>query len=64
MVKGIHDSREKDYTNSFRKMVYENDAEMEAVTGKFAENSFIQQQQTELKVVKKAVHQLMKTFQL
>jgi hypothetical protein len=64
MVKGIHDSREKDYTNSFRKMVYENDAEMEAVTGKFAENSFIQQQQTELKVVKKAVQQLMKTLQL
>ena len=33
MVKGIYDSRAKDYTNPFRKMVYDNRNEMDAVTG-------------------------------
>ncbi len=44
MVESIYSSREKDYTNPFRKMVYETDAEMDAVIGKFEENSFIKQQ--------------------
>ncbi len=34
-------SREKDYENPFRKMVYENQAEMDTVIGKPEENSFI-----------------------
>jgi hypothetical protein len=64
MVKGIYTSREKDYTNPFRKMVYETTEEMEVVTGSLAENSFIQQQQEELKLVKKQVKALLKQFQL
>lgn len=38
---GIYESRQKDYENPFRLMVYENEAEMEKVIGKLEENSFI-----------------------
>ena len=44
MCKGIYDSRAKDYTNPFRKMVYGNDTEMNNVVGKLEDNTFIQQQ--------------------
>ncbi len=64
MVKGIVDSRTKDYTNPFRKMTYETEAEMEAVTGKLSDNSFIKQQQLELKTMKAAVQKIMKQFKL
>jgi hypothetical protein len=40
MVKGIFDSRAKDYHNPFRKMVYDNRKQMEEVIGKLDENSF------------------------
>ena len=40
----IKSSREKDYTNPFRKMVYENQAEMDAIVGDIKDNSFIEQQ--------------------
>jgi hypothetical protein len=55
MLKGIESSREKDYTNPFRKMVYENDEEMEIITGKLSENTFILQQRAELKKMKREV---------
>lgn len=58
MVKGIYESRAKDYTNPFRKMVYSNDEEMEVVTGKLSENSFIIQQQKELEALRKTVQRL------
>jgi hypothetical protein len=45
-------SREKDYINPYRKMVYDSDAEMEAVMGKLADNSFINQQNKELMAFK------------
>ena len=64
MVKGIYDSRAKDYTNPFRKMVYENEAEMDMVTGKLEENSFILQQQDELKTTKARVQKILKGFKL
>lgn len=64
MVNGIKESRAKDYTNPFRKMVYETEKEMEAVTGKLSENSFIIQQMEELKATKAAVQKLIKQFQL
>ncbi len=44
MCKGIYQSREKDYSNPFRKMVYENKQEMNAVIGRLEDNSFIQSQ--------------------
>ncbi len=40
----IKSSREKDYTNPFRKMVYENEMEMNAIVGDLNDNSFIEQQ--------------------
>jgi hypothetical protein len=44
MTKGMYDSRAKDYSNPFRKMVYENTEEMNAVVGKLEDNSFIKLQ--------------------
>jgi len=40
----IQNTRAKDYANPFRKMVYENEAEMNAVIGSIADNSFIKEQ--------------------
>jgi len=64
MVKGIYDSRAKDYTNPFRKMVYENRHEMETVTGSLEKNSFIQQEQEGLIVFKKNIDSIIKNFKL
>ena len=36
-------SRSKDYQNQFRKLVYENEKEMNEVMGRFADNPFIAQ---------------------
>jgi hypothetical protein len=44
ITRKIKSSREKDYTNPFRKMVYENEAEMNAIVGDLNDNSFIAQQ--------------------
>ncbi len=41
MLIEIEESRQKDYTNPFRKMVYEDAAEMETVLGSMDENPFI-----------------------
>jgi len=45
MTKGIYGSRAKDYSNPFRKMVYDTNEEMNNVLGKLENNSFIQQEQ-------------------
>jgi Domain of unknown function (DUF4954) len=45
ITKGIFNSRKKDYENPFRRMVYENQAEMDQVLGKLDDNSFIKNQQ-------------------
>ena len=44
MGKGIYTSRAKDYSNPFRKMVYESNDEMNAVIGRLEDNQFIQDQ--------------------
>lgn len=49
IFKEIKKSREKDYSNPFRKMMYSSQTEMDNVVGKFSDNSFIIQQETELK---------------
>jgi hypothetical protein len=64
MTKGIYDSRAKDYSNPYRKMVYESEEEMEAVTGKLEENSFIKYQQEQLKLFKKNVAAIKKKLGL
>ena len=55
MCKGIFDSRAKDYSNPFRKMVYDNPDEMNKVIGRLEDNSFIQEQLRELDQLKKMV---------
>ena len=55
MCKGIYSSREKDYSNPFRKMVYDTNEEMNKVIGKLEDNSFIQGQLAELEKLKKEV---------
>ncbi|MBS1926040.1 MAG: DUF4954 family protein, partial [Bacteroidetes bacterium] len=62
MCKGIYESRAKDYTNPFRKMVYENDAEMNKVLGKLEDNSFVQLQLASLDEMKKQVNEMLKNF--
>jgi Domain of unknown function (DUF4954) len=64
MVKGIYDSRAKDYSNDFRKMVYENNNEMNTVTGKLEDNSFIKEQLENLVIFKKAVQRIIKIMKL
>jgi hypothetical protein len=64
MTKGIYDARAKDYANPFRKMVYENMAEMNVVTGKLEDNSFIKQQVEALKQFKTEIASLKKKFKL
>ncbi len=41
LADGAHASREKDYRNPFRKMLYENESEMEAVMGRLEDNDFV-----------------------
>jgi Domain of unknown function (DUF4954) len=62
MVKGIYDSRAKDYINPFRQMVYSGPKEMNKVLGKLEENSFIQQEVEALAVFKKQVKALVKNL--
>ncbi len=45
MEASILDSRAKDYTNPFRKMVYDTEKEMEKVIGALKDNSFIKEHQ-------------------
>ena len=60
MCKGIYDSRAKDYSNPFRKMVYETNEEMNKVLGKLEDNSFIQTQLAELDTMKKEIKAVLK----
>lgn len=50
MTKAIYDSRAKDHSNPFRKMVYETEKEMEKVIGALKDNSFIKEQTAALKL--------------
>lgn len=64
IYQNIYNSRSKDYENSFRKMVYDTEEEMENVIGKLEDNSFIQQQQQELEAFKNKVKSIMHSFRL
>ncbi len=64
MCKGIYDSREKDYSSAFRKMVYDTTEEMNSVIGRLEENSFIQQQLGELDEMKKQVKSMVRKMKL
>ena len=64
MCKSIYESRAKDYTNPFRKMVYETEEEMNTVIGKLEDNSFIQLQLGALDHLKKQVKGIIRKLRL
>ena len=64
MTNAIASSREKDYTNSFRKIVYDTAQEMDKVVGRFEDNSFIKQQKEALKIFRKKVQHVITKFSL
>ena len=55
MVENIYKSREKDYLNPFRLMVYGNEKEMDKVVGSLHDNPFILHEQASLDRYKKRV---------
>jgi hypothetical protein len=64
MSKGIYESRAKDYSNPFKKMVYDTTEEMNKVVGRLEDNSFIQQQLGELEEMKKLVKAVVRKLKL
>jgi Domain of unknown function (DUF4954) len=64
MCKGIYNSRAKDYSNPFKKMVYDTNEEMNSVIGRLEENGFIQQQLSELDEMKKQVKAVIRRLKL
>lgn len=64
IVQGIYQSREKDYSNAFRKMAYDNNEEMQKVLGRFEDNSFIKDQLAALDQLKKETRSLQRKWKL
>jgi hypothetical protein len=64
MTREIFASREKDYSNPFRKMVYETTEEMDAVIGRLENNSFIKQENEAAKKYRRDVNKMLQRFQL
>jgi len=64
ICKGIYESREKDYTSPFRKMVYDTNEEMNKVIGKLEDNSFIQEELGKLDERKKLVKSTIRKLKL
>jgi len=64
ITENIYASRKKDYTNPYRKLVYDTQAEMDAVTGNLHDNNFINQQKEELKEFKRQIKNLQKKIKL
>ncbi len=62
MVSGIYESRAKDYSNPFRKMLYDTEKEMEKVTGALKDNSFIKEQQAAAKIYLEKINSLTLRF--
>ena len=60
----IYESRAKDYSNPFRKTVYEIDMEMDKVVGRLEDNSFICNQRDELNIFKNKIALLKKKLEL
>lgn len=63
MTENIYGSRAKDYQNEFRKMIYDNDAEMESVVGTLEDNVFINQQREELEAFRELANKVIRRFQ-
>jgi hypothetical protein len=64
ITQGIFSSRKKDYLNPFRKMVYENQAEMDQVLGSLDDNSFIKNQEKVFSEYNREVEHLIQKWDL
>jgi uncharacterized protein DUF4954/uncharacterized protein DUF6819 len=64
LMKEIYDSRAKDYSNPFRKMVYGSPEEMNAVVGRLQDNSFIRQEKVALKNYRDQVEKIVTGWKL
>jgi hypothetical protein len=64
IVTNIYKSREKDYSNPFRKMMYDTVEEMNAVLGDLENNGFIKDQENALIQTKKQVQQIKRKWKL
>ena len=64
MVENIYNSREKDYNNPFRMMVYDNEEEMNKVVGSLEQNPFILQEQEALKSYKRKAGKIIRDLKL
>jgi Domain of unknown function (DUF4954) len=64
ITKSIFSSRKKDYLNPFRKMVYENQAEMDQVIGKLDDNSFINNQDKVFQAYQLMIQDLIQKWKL
>lgn len=62
ITQNIYNSKLKDYKNPFRMMVYDSIHEMENVLGKFEDNVFINEQNAELSLFKKQIHDTLENF--
>ncbi|MDP4256338.1 MAG: DUF4954 family protein, partial [Bacteroidota bacterium] len=64
MAEGIYTSRAKDYTNPFRKMVYDSPEEMDTVIGALKDNSFIRQEREAAKAYRREIDRVIRKFDL
>ncbi len=64
IVNQIYASRAKDYSNPYRKMIYDTQEEMNKVLGALPDNSFIKDQESEFENFKKNIFLLKEKFQL
>lgn len=62
MVNNIYTSREKDYSNKFRQMVYANQKEMNKVVGSLADNPFIKQEKQNLDQYQKTISKILRSI--
>jgi hypothetical protein len=60
LTKNVYESRAKDYSNPFRKMVYDTNEEMNLVLGKLEDNSFILEEQERLKQFSSQINTIIK----
>ena len=60
MFESVESSRKKDYTNPFRKLMYDSQEELDEVLGKFEDNEFIKDQKAELRAFKRNINDISK----
>lgn len=63
IVNNIYKSRAKDYSNPFRKMIYDNQEELEKVVGKLEDNAFINEERNNLGQYRLKIDELLARFQ-